>query len=220
MTIAFPFRVFSVDPATGCSGWSVLDVHSLFPLKIQIVATGQIDGQKLLRTQKEMAQRYQAQFCILEALEFTYIGLLQLYGPLVVVTEGSFASAHPSAWKSLILAIHTLRKASKAVLDKDVVEVSPTFSKQCWTGSGAADKDLMRIAYQKHGLPDGFLSGVVADPLITEHEIDSISHGHAYIRMYLVKDRIQISAKEKRAQKKERLRVREEKKLEKAKSSK
>lgn len=192
-----PYRILAVDPATTKSGWAILDVISLEPLKIVIVAHAALDGQKLLRTRKEMSTLFPAQFCVLDALLEEYERLITLYKPDQIVSEGAFGHLHLAALIALTLAINVLRRASKRLLNKNIIEVPPTISKLSFTGKGGADKDHMRLAYQTNV----YLDGTVADELISEHEIDAISHGVAHVRRDIVGDVVQLSAKERRDRK-------------------
>jgi Holliday junction resolvasome RuvABC endonuclease subunit len=189
-----PLRILGVDPATTKSGWCILEVTSLHPLEIQIKAHGQVDGQKLLRTRKEMASLFRPQFCVLDALEEFYTQLVVEHKPDIIVSEGAFGGSHMSAFLALSLAINTLRRVSRATLNKDIVEIPPTVSKLSLTGKGNADKDLMRKAYWI--VP--FLFGRKSDEEISEHEIDSISHGSAYVRSHILDDIVIQPKKKKR----------------------
>ncbi len=204
-----PYRILAVDPATTKSGWAILDIVSLSPLKIKIVASGQLDGQKLVRSKKEMIAIFPIQFCVLDALLDEYERLIELYKPDQIVSESAYGYVHMSALIALTLAINVLRRASKRLLNKDVITIPPTISKRAFAGSGGADKDHMRLAYQTNT----YLEGVVPDSEISEHEIDSIAHGVGHIRRDLIGDIQQISAKEKRRSKsqkqKEKDRVKE-----------
>jgi len=197
MELKLPYRIFAVDPATGKSGWAVLDIVSLHPLKVNIVATGQLEGDKLVRLYKDMALIYQRQFTIVAALFTEYTRLLLEHKPDAVASEGAFGYNHMSAFLAISLAIHELRRACQQVLNKDIVLIPPTISKKSATGSGGADKDLMRLAYQTAD----YLTGIVPDDLISEHEIDAIWHGIGYIKRDILQVISQVSAKEVKAAK-------------------
>ena len=179
MDIKLPLRIFSVDPATTKSGWSVLELISINPLKIKVLKHGQIDGQKLLTRNKEMTKIFQKQFCVLDALEQEYVSLIEEYQPDIVVSESAFGYTHMSALIALTLAIDTLRRASKRVRGKDITLVAPTLSKKAATGSGVADKLKMREAY----LNTTYLEKIGTE--LSEHEIDAIFHGIAYVKIYI-----------------------------------
>ena len=196
MDITLPIRIFSVDPATGYSGWSLLELVSLNPLEIRVLHHGQLEGQKLLRTKKEMSGLFQKQFCILDALYDEYVKLLTLYNPDIVVSEGAFGYKHLSALISLTLAINTLRRASRACLNKDIVEIPPTITKKAFTGSGNADKDAMRVAYYDNTYL--VRTGIVD---ITEHEIDAIAHGCSWVMRDILHSVEQNHAKDKKKKK-------------------
>ena len=201
-----PYRVFAVDPATGKSGWAVLDLLSTNPLKIKIVAHGLLEGDKLLRTKKEMADIYPRQFCVLDALHDEYVRLIQLYKPDQVASESAFGYVHMSAFMSLTLAINTLRRVSAKILNKDIKEVPPTITKAAFTGRGGADKDLMRLAYQTNT----YLEGKVTDGNdISEHEIDAVGHAIGHIKRDILQTINQVSAKDKKRQKLEKKKARE-----------
>ncbi len=197
--VNLPFRILAVDPATTLSGWSLLVLESINPLIIRIEAVGEIDGSKLLKTRKEMSQIFQKQFCTLDAIEEIYTSLVVNLKPDIVVSEGSFGFIHLSALIALTLAINVLRRVSRNVLNKDIVEIPPTISKLAFTGIGSANKELMREYYDK---ADYLIKSINRE--LSEHEIDSISHGCAFIKRDILKTVIQISAKDKRKRKKDR----------------
>lgn len=207
MSIKFPLRILAVDPATTKSGWAVLDLHSLHPLRMTVIARAQIDGDKLLRDKKDMLKIYQKQFCVLDALYSEYCNIVAEFKPDVVVSESAFGYTHMSAFLALTLAIHTLQRAARDTLGIAVVLVPPTISKKATTGSGAADKDQMRAAY----VSADWLDKGSGSEEISEHEIDAIAHGTGYVRRDLVGDVVQISALEKKRMKREKQRQKENK---------
>ena len=209
MDIVLPYRILAIDPASGFSGWAILDIISLHPLQINIVATGALEGQKLLREKKLMAKIFPAYFCVLDALEYIYIEIIKKYMPNKVVSEGAFVAIHVSAFASLKLVINTIRRASWLALNQDIAEIPPTITKLAFTGKGGADKDLMRWAYQTNK----YLSGQVADDQITEHEIDAVGHGVGFIMRDILCTVIQLSGKEKRAAKRERAELKKQKQI-------
>lgn len=200
--ITLPYRVFSVDPATTKSGWAMLEVTSLEPLIIRVHKHGQLDGAQLLRQahQKEQAKIFSKQFCTVDALEAEYIRLIEEWDPHTVVSESAYAHIHISAALALTLAIHALRRATKCVLNKDIITVPPTVSKLAFTGKGSSDKDAMRAAYEV--APYLVRSG--EDDEISEHEIDAIAHGCGHIARDITGTVVQISAADKRREKREK----------------
>lgn len=209
MSDILPFRIFAVDPATGKSGWALLEVLSLSPLKIKIVDHGTLDGQKLLRLRKDLSKTFIKQYCVLDALYDEYTKLLEDFKPDHVVSEGAFGYTHLNALISLTLAINTLRRASHTVLHKDLVEIPPTISKKSFTGHGGADKDRMRLAYNTIDL----LIRKDSNKEISEHEIDAIAHGCAFVKVHITQEITQISAADKKRDKTARQLAKEEKKL-------
>lgn len=196
ISIILPYRILAVDPATGISGWSILDVTSISPLRVTVVASGTINGEKIIRENKDLLKNFGRQYCILDVLFDRYVDLIQMYKPTAIVSESAYGYTHMSALISLTLAIHTLRRASHAALGVDIVTVVPTISKKSATGHGGADKDAMRKAY------DDAAYITKEDRVLTEHEIDSIWHGIAHIRRDVIGDVEQISAKDKKKKKK------------------
>jgi Holliday junction resolvasome RuvABC endonuclease subunit len=207
MDITLPYRILAIDPASGKSGWTILDLVSLDPFRIIIVKHAQIDGQKLLRTKKEMSKIFPDYFCILDALEHEYMEIMKEYKPDQVVSESAFAFIHISAFASLKLVINAIRRASWLVLNKDITEVPPTITKMAFTGKGGADKDLMRWAYRTND----YLMNTVPDDQISEHEIDAVGHGVGHIMRDILKTVIQLSGKEKRAAKREKAELKKQK---------
>jgi Holliday junction resolvasome RuvABC endonuclease subunit len=193
MAPPLPFTVLAIDPATTVSGWAYLRVDSLHPLKVTVLKHGTIDGTKIVRRLKDMLKIYQKQFCTLVAIYEEYSELIRELKPNVVCSEGAFACKFMSAFVSLTLAIHQLRRAAWSECKLDVVEVPPTISKKALTGSGAADKDAMRKAY----MSVSFLARTDSTE-ISEHEIDAIAHGVGMIRRDFVGDVIQNAKKPKK----------------------
>jgi Holliday junction resolvasome RuvABC endonuclease subunit len=205
MDIKLPLRIFSVDPATTKSGWAVLELISISPLKVRVLKHAQIDGQKLLTKNKEMSKLFQKQFCVLDSLEQEYVYLIDHYKPDIVVSESAFGYTHMSAVIALTLAIDTLRRASKRVRGKDIVLIPPTISKKALTGSGGADKDQMKISL----LSSTEVEFEEAPVDISEHEIDAVSHAIGFIKRDITQEIVQISALDKKRQKREKLKQKE-----------
>lgn len=201
MDIKLPLRIFAVDPATTKSGWALLELVSLDPLKINVLNHGQIDGQKLLTRNKDLLKVFQKQFCVLELLEEEYTRLLEEFKPDDVVSESAFGYTHMSAFMALSLAIHTLRKATRKVLYKDLHTCPPTISKKALTGSGGADKDQMR----KSLLESKDIVFIEPPLVISEHEIDAVAHGVGYICRDITGTIIQVSALDKKRSRREKL---------------
>lgn len=201
-----PLKIFAVDPATTISGWSLLEVQSLTPLRIKVVRHGKLDGQKLLTKNKDLTKLFQRQFCVLDALEQEYIALLEELTPDIVVSESAYGYSHMSALIALTLAINTLRRASKVVLNKDIILIPPTISKLSFTGHGGADKDRMRAAFMTVPF---LIHDITSADQISEHEIDSVAHCCGYVRRDLVGDVVQISALEKKRQKREKQKLKD-----------
>lgn len=205
MTIKLPFRILGVDPATTKSGWAILDVLSLYPLKIQLIKHGQLDGQKLLQKNKEMSKIFQKQFCVIDALEQTYIDLIEEYKPDVIVSESAFGYSHMSAFQALTLAIDALRRAAKRTLYKDIITIPPTISKKAATGSGGADKETMRSAYDN----SPYLIKYANE--ISEHEVDAIFHSVGYLMRDILGTVVQVSALDRKRRKREKQKQKEKK---------
>lgn len=194
--IKLPLTVLAIDPATTISGWSILSLVSLDPLQIVVRDHGVIDGNKLAKRNKELSQKFQRQFCVLDALYHEYCDLIVKYSPDEIVSECAFGYKHMSAFMALTLAIHSLRRAARDTIGKDIHEVPPTISKKALADTGGADKPMMREAYFR--VP--FL--IKPDcPDISEHEIDSVGHGTGYIRRDIIGDVVQVSAKDKKRKK-------------------
>lgn len=208
MDIPLPYRILAVDPATTTSGWAMLEVTSLYPLKIKVVKTNQIEGQKLLREKKQMSKLFSKQFCVVDALEHEYVKLIEEWNPHEVVSEGAFAHIHISAALALTLAIHALRRACYNTLGKDIIVVPPTITKLAFTGKGNADKDLMRSHFESNGYLQ-YCGYSLVD--ISEHEIDAVAHGVGHVFRDILGTVIQISAQEKRQAKREKEKLKKKK---------
>lgn len=178
MTSTFiPFTVFAIDPASGQSGWSLLLVESITPLKIKVLKHGVIDGNKLLKFRKDMKAIYPKNYCILDAIYESYCDLLKEYNPDVLVTEGCFVFKFVNAGFSLTLVINCFRRAAHHTLNKTIHEVAPMESKKAFTGKGNADKDKMREYFYSNAWLDKSECSID----MTEHEIDAIAHGCTYV---------------------------------------
>lgn len=216
MSVILPYRIIAVDPAVGLSGWVVLDVECLDPLSIRVIDHGKIDGAKLVRDLNIKKPNFTKQYCVTTALRAFYGELAERFRPHKFVSEGAFGHLHLSAFTSLTLIIREIRHVSEQYLNDDVATVPPTVSKLSFTENGGADKDLMRICYKVIPwlirLPR---SQNGTEEEISEHEIDAISHGCAYVRAFMTQTVTWISGKERRAQKRERQKIREAKQQEK-----
>jgi len=204
--IKLPLRIFAVDPATTVSGWALLELVSLDPVVVHVLKRGELDGSKLFRQRKEMATIFDRQFCVLDVLHETYVSLIEEHRPDVVCSEGAFAAKHVSAALAISLAIYQVRRAAQKVLGRDAFLIAPTISKKAWTGSGNADKDAMRLVYQTRSP----VIDLHDDPNVSEHEIDAIAHGYAYVCRDILGTVVQISALEVKRAKRERAKLKEE----------
>ena len=185
-------RIMAFDPGIGKMGISVLDV-TLHPLHVVEVYRETTDGAKLARTRKHLQTEFQNSYCALDALEDRLDELFDEFKPDEVVSEGAFSYKIPAAVISLTLVIGLIRRKSHRYLNKDVRIIAPCQSKRSSTGSGHADKIQMRKWYD--------VCPYIAklDTPITEHEIDAVSHGIAYITRDVLKTLpITVSAKKKK----------------------
>ncbi len=203
-----PLKILAIDPAAaGISGWAELLLTSLSPLSITIGNTGTLHGDQVYRQKKDAYPGYSRQYCIVDSLREEYIQLINLIQPHVVVSEGAFAGNNISAVISLTLAVNALRTAAHVTMGKDIIIVAPRTTKKAFTGDSMADKDIMRLAFFTH---EEFVH--TKDNLeISEHEIDAVAHGYAFIKRDITHEITQTSSADIRRMKKERKRLREEK---------
>lgn len=203
-----PLKILAIDPAAaGISGWAELLLISLSPLTIKICNTGTLSGDQVYKQKKDIYPGYSKQYCIVDSLREEYIALIRRIQPHIVVSEGAFAGNNISAVISLTLAVNALRTAAHVTINKDIVIVAPRTTKKAFTGDSMADKDVMRLAFftnqelihEKNNLE------------ISEHEIDAVAHGYAFIKRDITHEIVQISSTDIRRLKKERKRLREEK---------
>lgn len=187
------YRILAIDPAAGTSGWCLIEITGYDPITATIVAHGTVSGDKLVREDKPLFKAFGRQFSIVDRLELAYASIIAEHQPDIVVSESAFGYTHMSALISLTLVIHSIRRASRALLGRDIVTVPPTISKKSATGSGGADKDAMRLAFDK---ADFVTRGPIED--FSEHEIDAFWHGMAHVHRDIIGDIVQVSAKDKK----------------------
>lgn len=138
------YRVLSIDPGITNTGWAILDYNTKTS-GITTSAYGHFDRAYLVKKRKtmqesDMHKRYAAHYVLLDAYYYVICDLIKRYGPDEIVCEGAFAHKFIQAYMSLILVIHTIRRASHMCIDKDVHIVAPQEAKLWITNSGGATK--------------------------------------------------------------------------------
>lgn len=185
-------RTLNIDPGIGKCGWSVLD-FTFDPFCITEVIRGTFDGNKLLRTRKELKTKFQDSYCKLDALEESIESLILQYQPDEIVIEGAFDHQYPATIISLTLVIGAVRRLCHKHLDKDVRVVAPRFTKMAFANHGNADKDLLRKTYLSYPRLIRYPEG---EP--TEHEIDATAHGIAYVLRDVLKTVVEKASLKKK----------------------
>ena len=192
-----PIRILAIDPATGKSGYAILDV-TFNPLHVKVVTRGTLDGEKLYRTRKQLAQNFDRSYCILDALEEYYRELMAVYQPDIIVSEGAFGYQHLAALISLTQVILILKRIAHSTIGRAVVIIPPTISKLSFAQEGHAGKPEMREAF----LNCPYLDRGENPESASEHEIDAISHGIAYVNRDILHTVVQNQKKKKQKKKK------------------
>ena len=186
MSEAKHVTILSFDPGT-LTGWSYLE--ATWDGSAWLITPkdwGVLDGEKLSRTRKDIYKSFSKLFVRSEAFYFAFVELLVKYRPTYVVTEGAFSHKFPAVFASLLTVIHTLRTASRNIAQRDVNEIAPMVSKKMIAKKGNADKDDMERGLLSH--KSIVFEKPVAKGELSEHAIDAICHGSAFLLSDMYKD--------------------------------
>lgn len=173
-------RVLAFDPGIGEMGWALLHYQTATG-KVHVAKHGTLVGAKLIKDKKEQWAKFSKSFVTLDAYYCTAVEMLREYEPDEVVVEGAFYHKFAQTFASLTLVIHTLRRACRDVLGKNLHEVAPQETKKTVSGYATADKAKMREAVLTH--PDLVIKDSKQYPIAeaSEHAIDAIAHGTTFI---------------------------------------
>ncbi len=174
--------ILAIDPGLGRTGWAVIQYDPATGIT-RVIATGTLKGDVLFRRRKEIKHLFSKSFCTLDAYEEEFCEMLQKYMPDYVACEGAFYHKFPQAVISLTLMIHVLQRACYAVLKRDFYKIAPMQTKKSVTGSGNADKDVIKAFLLKDVL-------VIFEPefdpdALSEHEYDAVAHAVCFGRIVL-----------------------------------
>ncbi len=171
-------KIVAFDPSTTEMGYCYSE-YNLEDKKLTVPVSGVIYGHKLLKNKKDMLKTFNRVFTTLDAIEEETTRLLFLHTPDHVVSESAFVHKFANAYASLVLAIHTLRRACKTYFFKDIFTYAPKEMKLVITGKGGADKILVEKAIKNN---ENII--LIADPK-TSHEYDAIGIAYTFVKKYI-----------------------------------
>ncbi len=174
--------ILAIDPGFGRTGWAVVNYDPNSKTTV-VIATGTLSGDVLFRRRKEIKHLFSKSFCTLDAYEEEFSEMMQKYMPDYVACEGAFYHKFPAAIISLTLMIHVLQRASYAVLKRDIHKVAPMQTKKSVSGSGNADKDLIKASLLKD--PSVVFGSNSHPDSLSEHEYDAVAHAVCFSRVLL-----------------------------------
>lgn len=170
--------IMAVDPGITHMGIAILRPNNETKT-VDVLKRYHIEGYKLCREKKHLLKQFTKQLNVIIVYGVLFRDIIQEWGVTDIVSEGAFSYAIPAAVISLTRVILTLELASYELLKRPVSIVSPQFVKKAWTGSGdkSVSKDDMRNRYL--GAKD--VIGDMEREAASEHEIDAVAHGFAYL---------------------------------------
>lgn len=177
-------RILSFDPGSQFTGYAILDYH-IDTGNVHIVTMQTLSGDRLARQYKHtLLPIFGKPFTILDAYYNKFSAIINEYKPKYVISENAFSHLYVSAYASLILVIHTLRRATKDTLGIDVILYQPKEVKRAVTNSGSADKSDMKVSISKN-------ENITAEnkhelmEMATDHAIDAVGVGYTFIKLSL-----------------------------------
>lgn len=194
--------IMAVDPGVTKMGIAILKAHPLRPNEMVVLSRYCIEGNKVIKPYKHLRGQYEDRFIVQIAFRDLFKSLIQEWAVNVVVSEGAFAFTRIAAFESLVKVISNLQWS---MYDLGTITlpclqvVSPQFVKKAWAGSGGKDvgKEEMRAQYYAATSVTGDLDKEAA----TEHEIDAVAHGYAWLSRDIWQTVVQGEKPKKKAKK-------------------
>lgn len=180
-----PLRILAFDPASGTMGWAVLE-YDVKKKRTTVTHHGLVEGEKAAKElRKTMLAEFGRQYTTLCAIRDVLKSLITTVNPDYVTSEGPFAHRFVQAYASLKLVVDRIRQASHEILNQTTHEIQPTEVKADAAGSGTAKKEEVKagLLAKKDLLFTASTRKSVKDA--SEHEIDAIGVGYAFIKRRL-----------------------------------
>lgn len=117
-------RVLAFDPAISLAGFAIVDYDD-DKNTFTVPYYGVINGDTFFSRKDPLTKEFSRSFCILEKYELHIKDMVNLYKPDLIVCESAFAYKFVAALISLTLVIHTIRRASRYELGKDISTLAP-----------------------------------------------------------------------------------------------
>lgn len=176
-------RVFATDPGLTNFGYALIE-YNLSNGHRTVIKYGTITGKSLLKSQKDMLNRFEKRYIIIWELEKVLQEMILEMSPDYVVVESAFYHTFPSSFAALTMVIQAVRTATKNAMGRDIYLVAPRESKKAASADGNSNKTL--VQYAIFGNPDITVSNKLSNiDELTEHSYDAIAAGEAFIMNHL-----------------------------------
>lgn len=175
------FILLSIDPSAANLGYSILGVN-LETYKVTCYVAGTAHPAKDICLESTMTESFGARFAKMQQVEDDVARLLETYRPHGVALETNYMGRFANSFKSLTECVMSINKAIyNSNLECHVGMVSPSHAKAAVGADGRSkDKDAVRKALPR--VTDLNLSHITLDD-VSEHGVDSIAIGYAYVRL-------------------------------------
>ncbi len=176
-------RILSFDPGITNCGWAVVD-YDVSTGKIDVPYHGTLKNNLVFKKHKELKGKFNKSFITLNAYYHEFVEMMQTYQPHDVAIEFAFMHKFPTAYLSLGLVIHEIRRASFTVFCRDVHLISPMQAKKEVTGVGGAEKNDMRS--NLFSMTDVLVHGENPKEEMTEHAVDAAGIGVTFLKQVAI----------------------------------
>lgn len=182
-------RIVAIDPATSAMGITVIDYDKKTTQSV-LQKSITVYGNKLLKSPEilELSKIYDRQFSVLSAIHLYILNnIFKTYKPHYIVVESAFCNrAFVTAYATLTLVIHEIRRAAYEYFKQDVFLIAPKSVKKEIAQFHEASKDDMKNAIlNRKELNLSINTKAIDVDKMTQHEFDSAAQGVCFVRTVL-----------------------------------
>lgn len=177
-------RILGLDPGLSVTGWNLSDYDTTTG-KLNVIKFGDIVGKNSLKHHKNLLGVFEKQHIILHDFEHIFVELIKDTLPDYVCFESPFLHRFPNSYATLMLVVHTMRRAAHQVLVQDIHPIAPRECKLNISNSADSDKVAVQQAVLSHN--DIVVKDTKQNPTdkMSQHAADSIGVTYTFAIKYL-----------------------------------
>ena len=191
------YKIISIDPGLSNIAYAC-SIYRPETGKLEVHRTGTIHATKLVK-KKEGIDVYGSRLLSLNEIESTFRRIIKSFEPDYMVSEDAFyCSRFPNAYSALLLSIYVIERTLFYMYEKDhtvketarvLYKLAPRNIKKVATGNSLSYKSNMSEALSLNTDIEFILNDneTYEDRIkqLTEHEVDAISGGYAFVKSTL-----------------------------------